>query len=45
MASDDISSTNVDAEVIGMLRIGSKTWPVDGSFQTSGGNGPTTLRP
>src|SRR6185437_4354715 len=45
MNRDDISSTNVDAEVTGMLRIGLKTWPVLGSVHVSCGNGPMTLRP
>src|SRR5687767_15115497 len=44
MASDDMSRTNVDADVIGMLRIGLNVWPV-GLTHTSCGYGPTRLRP
>ena len=44
MNSDDMSSTNVDAEVTGMFRMGLNTWPV-GEVHASCGNGPTTDRP
>src|SRR5215211_7455504 len=43
IARDDISSTNVEIDVIGMLRIGFSTCPVEGSFHTSCGRGPTRL--
>ena len=45
MASDDISSTNVDADVTGMSRIGGNTCRVCGSVHGVDGNGPTMLRP
>src|ERR1700680_612866 len=45
IASDDMSRTNVETDVTGMFKIGLKTWPVAGSFQTSCGNGPVRLRP
>src|SRR3982750_985983 len=45
MASDDMSSTNVETDVTGMLRIALNTCPVAGSFHTSCGNGPTGERP
>ena len=46
MASDDISSTNVEADVTGMLRIGFDHRVADRrARQVSCGNGPFTLRP
>src|SRR5688572_3283414 len=45
IASEDISSTNVDADVTGMFRIGLSTVAHAGGLHTSCGNGPTTLRP
>src|SRR4029079_19279387 len=50
MNSDDISSTNVDIDVTGMLRIafilvGHFTAPSTAGSQTSCGYGPLTLRP
>ncbi len=45
MASDDMSSTKVEAEVTGMLRIGLSTVSQTGGLHTSCGNGPVTLRP
>src|SRR3954454_11234681 len=45
MASDDMSSTNVDTDVTGMLRIGCSVVAHCGGLQTSCGNGPLTLRP
>ena len=45
MASDDISSTNVDCDVTGMLRIAFRCVAHCGGSQASCGNGPTTLRP
>ncbi len=45
IASDDMSSTNVEQDVTGMLRIALKCCPVAGSVQGSCGNGPWTLRP
>src|SRR5262245_14866921 len=45
IASDDISSTNVETDVIGMLRIGLSVVAHCGGLQTSCGNGPLTLRP
>src|SRR5262249_54533471 len=45
IASDDISSTNVETDVTGMLRIGFITVAHCGGLQTSCGNGPFTLRP
>src|SRR3569833_1608184 len=45
IASDDISSTNVETDVTGMFRIALKTCPVAGSFHTSCGIGPTGNQP
>src|SRR5687768_11891101 len=45
IASDDISSTNVEADVTGMSRIPWYARPVTGSVHGSCGNGPTTLFP
>jgi hypothetical protein len=45
MNSDDMSSTNVDAEVTGMSRMGGNVCPVPGFVHASCGNGPTTDRP
>src|SRR5579862_5215296 len=44
IASDDISSTNVDCDVTGMLRIGWKTCP-SAAVHTSCGRGQVTDRP
>jgi hypothetical protein len=38
-------STNVDADVTGMLRIGLRFVAHAGGLHASCGNGPTTLRP
>src|ERR1044072_1044008 len=45
MASDDISSTNVETDVTGMFRIGRSVVAHCGGLHTSCGNGPETLRP
>src|SRR5689334_10106261 len=45
MNKDDISSTNVDIDVTGMLRIGLSVVAHCGGLQISCGNGPLTLRP
>src|SRR2546423_5726718 len=45
IASEDISSTNVETDVTGMLRIGFITVAHCGGLHTSCGNGPVTLRP
>src|SRR5687767_4199835 len=45
IASDDISSTNVDTDVTGMSRMGGAAVAHCGGLQASCGNGPVTLRP
>ena len=45
IASDDISSTNVDADVTGMFRIGLSAVAHAGGLQATCGNGPTTFLP
>src|SRR6185295_17709329 len=45
IASDDISKTNVDIDVTGILRIGLSVVAHCGGLHTSCGNGPLTLRP
>ena len=45
IASDDISSTNVENDVTGMFRIGLNTSPVIGLVHASCGYGPSGLLP
>jgi hypothetical protein len=45
IASDDMSSTNVEADVTGIFRIGLNTSPVVGLVHASCGNGPSGLLP
>jgi hypothetical protein len=45
IASDDISRTNVEIDVTGILRIAFSGTAHTGGLQASCGNGPTTLRP